>query len=342
MTWVAAAVVAGSAVVGGYMSSQAQKSAAQTQANATQSAQNQLLQTGQKAAQVYQPYVGSGKTALSYLNYGMGQPTQFGQTSRAAVVPEGYSLTAPQQPVTVDENGVQVAGMGGMYSQDMPPEGQQWAYNQQTGERIAIPKTETVGVDGAAPGFDQGYFTRQFNARDLYNNLDPGYQFRLRQGQLANQQATNATGGMVSGNALRSLQDYTQNFASGEYANASNRFNTQRTNIYNQLSDIAKIGLTGSQGQANAELGTGTNIASLTSGLGNAQAASQIAQGNTWGNVANTVGQMSAYGVMNQSPSATPNTSNLASLNWQAPSVAPTASPYATGGGTGGGFGIRT
>lgn len=284
MTWVAAAVVGG-AVVSGYMSSQGAKSAAQTQANAAQNAQNQLLATGEKASQVYQPYVGSGNTALSYLNYGMGQPTQFGQTSRAAAVPAGFSLSAPE---------------GGMYSMDMPPEGQQWAYNQQTGERIAIPKTENVGVDGAAPGFDQGYFTRQFNARDLYNNLDPGYQFRLRQGQQANQMATNAAGGAVSGNALRSLQDYTQNFASGEYANAFNRFNTQRTNIYNQLSDIAKIGLTGSQGQANAQLGTGTNVASITSGLGNAQAASQISQGNILGNVANTAGQMSAYTLMNQ------------------------------------------
>lgn len=340
MTWVAAAVVGG-AVVGGYMSAQGAKSAAQTQANATQSAQNQLLQAGQKAAQGYSPYTTSGKTALNYLNFGMGQPTQFGQTSRAAVVPEGYSLTPPKQPVTVDENGVQVAGMGGMYTQDMPPEGQQWAYNQQTGERIAVPKTETVGVDGAAPGFDQGYFTRQFNARDLYNNLDPGYQFRLKQGQLANQQATNAMGGMVSGNALKSLQDYTQNFASGEYANAFNRFNTQRTNIYNQLSDIAKIGLTGQQGTANAELGTGTNIASLTSAQGNANAASQISQGNTWGNVANTAGQMGAYALMNQNPQA-PATSNLASLNWQAPTITPTASPNMTSGGSGGGFGIRT
>ena len=302
MTWGMTAV-AGATVVGSVIAGQGAKDAANTQAGAARDAQSQLIATGQKASQVYQPYVGSGNTALSYLNYGMGQPTQFGQTTRDAAIPEGYSLTPPKQPVTVDENGVQVAGMGGMYSQDMPPEGQQWAYNQQTGERIAVPKTETVGVDGAAPGFDQGYFTRQFNNRDLYTNLDPGYQFRLKQGQLTNQQANNATGGMVSGNALKSLQDYTQNFASAEYANAFNRFNKQRTNIYNQLSDIAKIGLTGSQGQANAQLGTGTNVASITSGLGNAQAASQIAQGNIYGGAVNTLGNAGyMYANQNQSP----------------------------------------
>jgi hypothetical protein len=287
MTWVAVAV-AGATVVGSVISAQGAKDAANTQAGAARDAQGQIIATGEKASKVYQPYVGSGNTALSYLNYGMGQPTQFGQTTRAAAVPAGFSLTAPQD---------------GMYSQDLPPEGQQWAYNQQSGERIAVPKTETVGVDGAAPGFEQGYFTRQFNNRDLYTNLDPGYQFRLRQGQQTNQQFNNATGGMVSGNALKSLQDYTQNFASGEYSNAFDRFNKQRTNIYNQLSDIAKIGLTGSQGQANTQIGTGTNVASITSGLGNAQAASQIAQGNIYGNAANTVGQMSAYSAMNQAQS---------------------------------------
>jgi hypothetical protein len=95
------------------------------------------------------------------------------------------------------------------------------------------------------------------------------------------------------------LQDYTQNFASGEYGSAFNQFQAQRTNIYNQLSDIAKMGLTGTQGASNALLGTGTNIASITSGLGNAQAASQIAQGNIYGSTANTIGQMGAYTAMN-------------------------------------------
>lgn len=215
MSGVATAVVGG-AVIGGYLSSQAQKSAAQTQANATANAQNQLLETGQKASEVYQPYVGAGTTALS-------------------------SLTG-----------------------QMP------------------------------------YFTQQFGSQDLNQYTAPGYAFRLQQGQGANRQAANLAGGTVSGNALKSLQDYTQNFASGEYANAFNQFQSQRTNIYNQLSDIAKIGLTGAQGQANAQLGTGTNIASLTSGLGNAQAASQIAQGNIYGNVAQTAGNAGALYAMNQ------------------------------------------
>jgi hypothetical protein len=156
-------------------------------------------------------------------------------------------------------------------------------------------KTALSDLTGKLP-----YFQQQFTNKDLNATLAPGYEFRLGQGQKANLQQSNLTGGAVSGNAQRALQDYTQNFATGEYANAFNQFQTQRTNIYNQLSDIAKMGLTGQQGYANATLGTGTNIASITSGLGNAQAASQIAQGNILGNAIQGVGNAGAYYAMNQ------------------------------------------
>ena len=144
------------------------------------------------------------------------------------------------------------------------------------------------------------YFGQQFTNADLNSTLAPGYEFRLGQGQKANLQAANAAGGALSGNALRGLQDYTQNFASGEYANAFNQFQAQRSNIYNQLSDIAKIGLTATQGQANAQLGLGNTLASLTTGAGNAQAASNIAQGNAWANAAQTAGSAGAYYGLNQ------------------------------------------
>ena len=146
----------------------------------------------------------------------------------------------------------------------------------------------------------RGYFTRQFNNQDLNANLAPGYEFRLKQGTGANLQASNVTGGAVGGNALRSLQDYAQNFASGEYGSAFNQFQAQRTNIYNQLKSIADSGLTATTGQANAMIGTGTNVANITSGLGNAQAASQIAQGNIYGNAIQGVANAGSYYAMNQ------------------------------------------
>ena len=156
------------------------------------------------------------------------------------------------------------------------------------------------GVTALNKMSDDPYFTQQFTNKDLNSYLAPGYDFRLGQGQKANLMASNVTGGAVSGNALRSLQDYTQNFASGEYQNAFNQFQAQRGNIFSNLKDIANFGMTATTGQANAMIGTGTNIASLTSAGGNAQAASQIAQGNIYGNTAQGIANAGMYYAMNQ------------------------------------------
>jgi hypothetical protein len=300
--WVAGAVVVGS-VASGYLQGQAAKSAAQTQADAAARAQGQLLATGSAAADLYNPYASKGNQALNMLNYGLGDTSiQKAGAVRAPVsnVPAGYSLSPPD-------------GLGGKYTTVMPSEGNQFVYNNTTGERMEVP------VSVAAPtapsdqttvpsdtGFDRGYFTRQFNNQDLNANLAPGYEFRLKQGIGANLQANNVSGGAVGGNALKSLQDYAQNFASGEYGTAFNQFQAQRGNIYSNLQNIANMGLTATTGQANAMIGTGTNIANVTSAAGNAQAASQIAQGNAYSNAIGGVGNAAAYYGMNQNTGGIP------------------------------------
>lgn len=133
-------------------------------------------------------------------------------------------------------------------------------------------------IEGMATG--QDYLTRQFNAQDFQQNLDPGYAFRLQQGQLANQAMANKAGGMIGGNALTGLQDYTQGAASQEFNNAFNRFNTQRTNIYNTLAGIAGLGQT-AQGQVNqAGQNYANNQTALITGAGAAQAAGGVGAAN--------------------------------------------------------------
>ena len=66
MSWVAAAVVGGS-LISGYMSSQGQQNAANTQANAAMAQQANLLAAGQQASQQFTPYSATGTTALSNL-----------------------------------------------------------------------------------------------------------------------------------------------------------------------------------------------------------------------------------------------------------------------------------
>jgi hypothetical protein len=143
------------------------------------------------------------------------------------------------------------------------------------------------------------YFNQQFSNADLNANLAPNYAFMLGQGQQANLMANNATGGAISGNTLKSLQDYTQNYASNAYQNAFTNFQNQRNAIAGIDLANANLGLAGATGSANAQLGTATNIAQIGLGAANAQAASQIAQGNIYGGAANSLGSL-GYGYAQQ------------------------------------------
>jgi hypothetical protein len=146
---------------------------------------------------------------------------------------------------------------------------------------------------------NNAYFNNQFSNQDLNSQLAPNYAFQLQQGQLGNAQANNATGGIVGGNAQKALQDYTQNYAGTAYQNAFANYQAQRSNINTMNLNQAQLGLAGATGSANAQLGTATNVASLGIGAANAQAASQIAQGNIYGGVANTAGNMAGYSALN-------------------------------------------
>ena len=128
-----------------------------------------------------------------------------------------------------------------------------------------------------------GYFTQQYGPEQFQKDIDPGYAFRLQQGQMANQRASNLAGGLIGGNALRGMQDYTQGMASQEFGNAFNRFQTQRGNIYNTLAGIAGIGQT-AQGQANTlAQNNATAQGQLGVGSAAAQAAGQIGSANAIG-----------------------------------------------------------
>ena len=163
------------------------------------------------------------------------------------------------------------------------------ATGQKASEQYA-PYTQLGQTGVNALNANMPYLTHQFNNQDLNAQLAPNYAFQLQQGQGATNAASNATGGMMGGNALKGLQDYTQNFAGNAYQNAFNNYQAQQTNIYNRLAGIAGIGMQGATGTANAQLGTGSNIAQLTQGIGQAQAAGQMGQANAYAGGVNNIG----------------------------------------------------
>jgi hypothetical protein len=132
------------------------------------------------------------------------------------------------------------------------------------------------------------YFTHQFDQNDLANGLSPNYQFQLQQGQGANRAMANAGGGAIGGNALKGLQDYTQNFAGNAYQQAFENYQNQRSNIFNGQNSLAGMGLNAAGGVSGNYMNTGFGIANNQVGASAAQARAAAAQGAGMGNFINS------------------------------------------------------
>lgn len=94
-------------------------------------------------------------------------------------------------------------------------------------------------MSGIQPG---GEFDKRFDASTFQQ--DPGYAFRLEQGQKALDRAAAATGNMYSGAQLKALAGYNSGQASQEYNNAYNRFTNDQGMRYNRLASVAGLGQT--------------------------------------------------------------------------------------------------
>jgi hypothetical protein len=146
-----------------------------------------------------------------------------------------------------------------------------------------------------------GDFNRDFTLADF--TKDPGYDFRMKEGQRGLEASAAARGGALSGAAIKGAERYGQDYASGEYQNAYNRFNADRTARFNRLSSLAGVGQTATNQVNSDRTQMGTNVSNNQIGAGNAQASSYIGQGNAMSGAASTLGNfaMSKY-YMNNMP----------------------------------------
>ena len=141
---------------------------------------------------------------------------------------------------------------------------------------------------------DGGDFNRDFTMADF--NADPGYQFRMQQGQQALERSAAARGGALGGGALKSLTRYGQGVASEEYGNAYNRFNNDRTTRFNRLSSLAGMGQTANSQIGDMGMQTAANVGNNQLAAGNASAAGYVGQANA---VNNTIGSLTSMYALN-------------------------------------------
>lgn len=109
---------------------------------------------------------------------------------------------------------------------------------------------------------------------------DPGYAFRLSEGQKALDRSAAARGGLISGGALKAAQRYGQDMGSQEYQNAFNRYQIERNAQLAPLQSLAGVGQTTAQQLGQAGQNYATNAGNMITGGAAASAAGQVGAAN--------------------------------------------------------------
>ena len=124
---------------------------------------------------------------------------------------------------------------------------------------------------------------------------DPGYAFRLAEGQKALDRQAAARGGLISGAALKAASRYGQEMGSQEYQNAFNRYQAERAAQLNPLQSLAGLGQTSANALTNAAGNYGSNVGNIymqnAANQGNAALARGSAYQNAFGGIANYLGR---------------------------------------------------
>jgi hypothetical protein len=175
--------------------------------------------------------------------------------------------------------GAHAAGDAAQAQTDAANHASQLQYDQYQQQRTDQEPWRQAGVT-ALSGLANPDFQKTFSQSDFQK--DPGYDFRMQQGQQAIERSAAANGGLQSGGTLKALTQYGQNFASNEYQNAYNRFNNDQTNRFNRLSSIAGLGQTANTQNAASGQNYANQVGANINGAAQAQGAAGIAGANAW------------------------------------------------------------
>lgn len=141
----------------------------------------------------------------------------------------------------------------------------------------------------------EGYKAGVFDPSNFTFEADPGYQFRLAEGENALNRAAAARGNRLSGAQLKAATRFGQDYASNEFANAWNRNATARTTNFNQLAATANVGQTAvsqvNQAGQNYANASGNALMAGGNASANAFLAGGAAQAGMYGTIAGAANQ---------------------------------------------------
>lgn len=308
-------------------SSSAAKSAANTQSQSAQAAINEqkrefdLNQANQK------PFLQTGTAANSRLAELLGLSVP----SAASTTPGGGGIPAGAQAYTPGNKSITQYGFdpnstyyrtsldGGTFQNDqggvyykVDPSGNITTATNQPGSASfnwspASNPTPTTQPD------DFGSLAKPFSASDFTE--DPGYQFRIQQGQQAIDRSAAAKGGLLSGGAIKASDAYNSGQAAQEYQSAYDRYNTNQTNLYNKLAGVSGTGQIAANNLGTTGQQTANSVSDLLTQQGNVNAAGQVGSANAWSTGLGQIGSTLAPTLSNFFQ--TPTNSGFTDAGWQ-------------------------
>lgn len=302
---VGTAISVGGSLLSGAMGSSASKSAAGAQTAAANRAAELQKQEYDQTRTDLMPWMNTGVQASNTLGYLMG----------LGPAPGSSGTTTTSSPSTNGSSASTVGGMGGgpyfMTGQHNPTgtsispyhlsaDGSQVlsdADNQPLDDLSLKRAVQSGNVSRYGPGFGAnanasgntstnastvdgafGSLAKPFGAFDFAQ--DPGYQFRMDQGNQALTNYLSAKGNLLSGAGIKAVTNYNQDYASGEYANSYNRYNTNQSNLFSRLSALSGAGQNSAAKVGDAGMTYANNAGNLMTQAGNAQAAGIVGSSN--------------------------------------------------------------
>lgn len=312
-------------MVGGLFGNSAANEAAKTISNATNRANGTYWNMYGQNYGLNAPYMDAGRNAVNYLQYLLGFTNS--PTGGSSQYDMNSILNKPSKSGTagMDNQMGQIRSTGANSFEWVPGSGNQrrfnFLYNDGTNDVYQLssggkgtgldlsyaivspdgtvnfsgqPNMPGSHVQQSAPGQGMNGASPSSISQNVIAN-DPGYQFRLSEGQKALERSAAAKGGLFSGGTLKDLTRYGQNFASNEFQN-----------VYNRAMGLAGLGQNSTNVMTNAGQNTANSVAGNTMegaiNEANARASGYAALGKGIGGAINAGlnwAQMSGMGASN-------------------------------------------
>lgn len=212
------------------------------------------------------PYAQAGQQGLASLLYGLTGQQMGGAPQPAAVAPVPAATYAPTSPSPEQQ---QLASA--MLNSIRGIAGKDWKGALKNSAQMANPvQPKPAGAEISPPmnfnggdmGIGAGDLMRSYSFQDFREN--PDYQFRLNRGMEGVESSAAARGGLMSGAALKSLNEFNRGTFDQQFANERQNFQGEQANRYSRLFDLARMG-------QNTVAQTGTAGASAAAGVADLQ-----------------------------------------------------------------------